>query len=647
MTGSGRPITWKMSSGIVVLGLAVTIAVALNVIVSGVSIRKDLTEEKLFELSDGTRHILRQLSQKVTLTFYFNRGEADVHVSLKAFADRVEDLLKEFELAAGGKLEVLTCDPKPDSDEEQAAQRYGLRGHQLGPMGPIFYLGLVAHCGEREEVIPFLDPQLEELLEYTLARTIVRVSVPKKPTLGLISSLPVAGERRPRMPMPGMPEPSPAWLAFQELRADYTIREIHTPTSEIGDDIDCLLVIHPKHLDDETLFALDQFVLRGGRLIAFLDPFCMVDPGGPEMQWGPRSSNLEKLLHAWGVAYEASKVVADVEAMTRVRAAGNRIEDSLVWLSLRAENFHREDVVMSGLDSLMMICAGSFSVNETKDLKVTPLVTASGSSCLVDATMAQFGGDAMRREFKARGVRLPLALRLHGKLKTAFPEGKPKKEEEKKDKDTKKQETRETEGKDATPSSLKESQTTSLVVLVGDVDMLHDRHCIREISFLGFAGYAPINKNLAFLANLVEQMVGGQALVGVRSRGRTERPFKRVLALQHRAQERFLERETELQRRLDEAQRRLTELEGQKGKQQRVFLSREQQQEIENFRQQVIRTKEELRQVRRNLREDIERLGTTVKAINLLAMPLVVAFTGIGAHVFRRFWPKRDTGFPA
>ena len=630
---------WKLYSRLIAFGVAVVIALAVNVLIGTVNIRKDLTEEKLYELSDGTREILGALEQPVTLKFFFNSSSPEVPMPLKTYANRVEDLLREYELAGDGNVTLEKYDPKPDSDAEDWARKYGVAGQAMGMIGPSLYIGLVAVMGDAEAVLPVLDPRTEDLLEYNVTRMITRVATPKKPVVGVISSLPVMGAQRPPYPMPNQPPPAPAWFAFSDLQQDYDVRELSMPVDEIDSDVDALILVHPKDLPDETLFAIDQFVLKGGSLLAFLDPNSIVEAEtqpsqNMQMQFQAKSSNLERLLDAWDVTFDSGKVVADLEAISRLRTQNNQVEDSPVWLSLRKNHMNADDILTAHLESVMMPFAGVFEATGSDGLEVTSLVSSSESSSLVDAMQAQFGGDSIRRDFKSGFTRLNLAIRLHGTFKTAFPEGDPSAESD----DAEESGEGETEEKaeKTKAASLMESVEPGTVVLIGDTDMIYDRFCVREVNFFGYGAQQPINDNLSFFANIVDQLAGSAALVGIRTRGRSERPFEVVLDLQRIAQEQYMEEENRLQKRLDEAQRKLGELQAKKDEKQRFILSSEQQKAIESFQEEVVETKQQLKLVRRKLREDIEKLGVKMKVLNILLMPCLIAVAGVGFGVYRK-----------
>jgi len=624
----------RLSGGLAGLGVVVCIAVAVNVILGNLNLRKDLTEEKLYELSEGTREILTRLERPVTLKLFFNGASPEVPVQLKQFAQRVEDLLVEYEMAADGNIIIEKYDPEPDSDAEEWAQQYGLKGQSLGLMGPVLYLGLVASAGDTEATLPVLDPRTENLLEYNITRMISRLANPTKPIIGVISDLPVLGAPRPPYPMPNQPAPAPAWFAFQELKQDFELRELKPPLEDIGEDVHALIVVHPKELEDGTLYAIDQFVLRGGSLMVFLDPLCVTETETrltPQMQFGGFSSQLDTLLNAWGVSFDSGKVVADLGAVSRLRNADNRVEDSPVWLSLRRANFNAEDVLTSNIESIMMPYAGAFEVEAEDSVEVTSLVASSDRSALMDAMTVQFGGESIRRGFKSGMKPLDLVVRLHGKLATAFPDGKPSAPED----DGEEKEDTAGDEEQTAEEGLKESVDKSTVVLFGDVDMLYDRFCVEAMNFFGFTAHQPMNDNLSLLLNGVEQIAGSTSLVSIRTRGKTERPFEVVLALQHEAQEKYMEEETRLQQRLEEAQRKLNDLQAQKDDKQRYILSPRQQQEIDNFQEEVLSTKRQLKLVRRKLRRDIELLGMKLKVINIILMPALVSIAGVGFGVYR------------
>ena len=624
----GKSRFWKVSGGIAGLLIVLAILIAANVILSQFRLRKDFTAEKLYTLSDGTRSVLKKMDADVTLMFFFSSSAPEVPAPLKSFAQEVEDLLKEYETASGGRIHIEKYDPKPDSDAEDLAQRYGVEGQMLPPAGPTLYLGLVARAGDRQDMIPMIDPRSAELLEYNVTRMIHRVASSHKPVVGVMSSLPVLGTPpSPYMP-PSRQKQLPAWAAFRDLSQDYTVRSIAPTVSEIDPDIDTLIVVHPKNPTDKTLFAIDQFVLRGGRLLAFVDPFCVADQESAETEMmggmgASRGSTLGKLFDAWGVKYEAGKIVADVEASTPLRGRGNTVEQSPLYLSLRKSNFVKGDILTSPVNSLMMVMAGAFTGEAAPGLKATPLIASSAKSALADAMMLQYDPNAYRRQLRDKARSYNLALRLEGTFKTAFPGGEPS-------------EPGSTNATHAATAALKESRQEGHVILVADVDMLYNDFCVQELNLFGYRGYQPFNDNINLFANMVEQMAGSADLIGVRCRGTFNRPFTRVLALQAEAQSRWMEREQELEEKLQASQSRISELQRQKDDKQRFIMSPDQTRELESIRAEVLKYKQELKRVRRNLREDIESLGMTVKVINILLVPTLVALAGIVFAVVRR-----------
>lgn len=620
----------KLSGSVTGLILLLAILVAVNIILGSFTLRKDMTAEKLYTLSAGTCQLVQKLDRNVDLMFFFNRSAPEVPAPLKQFARQVEDLLKEYERASGGKIRLIKYDPKPDSDAEDLAQRYGLDGQMLPPAGPALYLGIVAVSGSQQALIPLIDPRNESMLEYQITRMIHRVAKARKPVVGVLSRLPVMGVAPQPYSMPGQPRqsPQPPWAAFRELSQDYEIRPIELEnTGAIDSGLDALIVVHPQDYPDKVLFALDQFVLRGGHLMAFVDPFCVVDPGAsPEMaqygMGGGRSSSLGKLFDAWGIEYAPSKVVADLKASTPLRGRNNAVEQSAIYLSLRKANLAEKDVLTSSLDSLLMVMAGAFGSQAAEGLSLSPLVTTSDQSTLAEAMMLQYDPTAYRRQFKAGHKPHNLVVRLQGNFKTAFPNGLTP-------------EAGATNAPATAGAPLKTSAQTGNVILVADVDMLYNDFCVQELNLFGYKGVQPINDNINLFVNMVEQMAGSADLIAVRCRGSARRPFTRVLELQAAAQERWMEQEQMLEQKLQASQRRIDELQQQKDEKQRFILSAEQARELEVVRAEVLKYKTELKQVRRNLREDIESLGMRLKAINILLVPLLVVLAGVGWAAFR------------
>ena len=616
---------WKISGGLAGLIVVLAILVAVNILAGQFRARKDLTEEKLYTLAAGSRQVLSKLDRNVTLMFFFNGSSPEIPAPIKSFAREIEDLLKEYELAGNGRVTVERYDPKPDSDDEDLAMRFGVNPQAVSVGGGMLYLGLVAVSGDLQAAIPLIDPRTEQLLEYNITRMIYRVTTVQKPVVGILSSLPVNGT-----PPMGMMPPSqrmrqePPWAAFAELGRDYTVRTVEPLAESIPGDIDTLIVVHPKDLGERTLFALDQFVLRGGRLLAFVDPLCAADQESAGMdQFGMgarRSSTLGKLFDAWGLAYDPGKVVADVEAMTPLRTRNNAVENNPYYLSLRRDNMAGNDILTAPLDSILMVMAGAFGNEAAEGLRLTPLIQTSDQAVQTDAMMLQFNPGAFKQELQKGRRTFNLAVRLEGKFRTAYPNGQPA--------------AGETNAAPAATAALRESVKPGTVILVADADLLGNDFCVRDMGFFGLQ--QAINDNINLFANMVEQLAGSADLIGIRCRGSSQRPFTRVLALQAQAQEQWLEQEQMLEQRLGETQQRMQELQRSKDDKQRFVLSAEQGQELERFRAEVLKYKTDLKKVRRSLREGIEALGMKVKLINILLVPALVAAAGIALGIARK-----------
>ena len=627
----------KTGSGIIGLLILFVILVAANVIIRNLGLRADLTDEGLYTLSDGTRSYLRKMEHPVTLKFFFSRSSTAVPAQLKAYAKQVEDLLVEYRLASDGNVLVETYDPKVDSDEEDLARRYGIAPQNRNPFGgaPI-YFGVAASIGDSEAAIPAFDPATENMLEYNITRLIHRVGHPEKPVLGVMSSLPVLGDAMP--PMPGMPpqgaQASP-WMAMQELQNDYELRQIDTTVDTIPPDIEGLVLVHPKQLSDRTLFAIDQYVVGGGQLLVFVDPFCIADlQQAPPQQFGmpDAASNLEPLFKAWGIGYDQTKVIADLKSVTRLSAGGGQSEESPVFLTLRsaADNIERTDLLTAQLDMVMIPFGGALTDQTGEAVTFTPLLRASDLAGLIPAFTVQMGPQAIRRELKPAATAPLIAARLTGTFTTAFPDGPPK------DEDPEDAATDTDSAADTATETNVIREGNGVVLVIADVDLISDQFSAERVNIFGFQALRPLNDNIALFANAAEQVAGSSDLIGIRSRGTFARPFDRVRELEAAARERWQQKEKTLVAELQEARQRLAQLQQQKDDSQRFILSREQQAEIENFRKEERRINLELRDVQKQLRKDIDRLGIKVKLANIALLPALVIVTGVAYGLRRR-----------
>ena len=607
------------SKGAIGLVLVAVIAVAADVVLAKLPLRADLTAERLYTLSEGSRAVLGQLDKDVTLKYFVSSSAAEMPMALKTYATQVENLLEEYDRAAGGALAIEKFDPKPDSDAEEWAQRYGVEPQSVNPFGSPIYFGLVAVCGDKEETLGTLTPRTEVTLEYDITRLVTRVAWPERPVVGVMTSVEgVLAKADPRMMQ--MRRPPQGWAAFGELAKDYDVREVPPTVEEIDPAVKTLVVLHAKNLTDKTLYAIDQFVCRGGKLIACVDPMSLKtllsQPQNQMMMGGGNEpSTLGKLFEAWGVTFDPKQITCDLAAATKLNNGQGMVNDEPAFLTLGADNMEKSDLLVSRLTQVMFPFAGAFAFDgKDSDLVFTPVITTSSEhSAETDAMGMMMGGGS--RSAKPDGKARVVAARLSGTFKTAFPKGP--------------------DGTNDVSNAVASGK--SAVMLFADSDFLADDFCVRLLR-TPFGNMAqPMNDNLALFSNVIEQFAGRAELIGVRTRGASNRPFTVVDRLEAEAMAKWQKKEAELQSRLAEAQRRISELQSQKSGSERMLLSREQQQEIVKFRKAQAETRRELKGVRKELTADIDSLGARLKGINIALMPALVVLFGL----FRGFLRKR------
>ncbi len=586
--------------------------------------RIDLTEERAFTLSEGTKKILSNLQSPVQVRFYFSQSDEAMPMGLKNYAQSVGDLLDAMRQASGDKLQIQRLDPTPDSDAEDSARLDGV-DPQVFPNGDRIYLGLGFSQLDRKSALPFLSPDRERLLEYDIVRAIDAATSAKKPLIGLLTPLPTSAPP-PMMQM--MERPPSASVFFDELRRSFEVREMPFGAEEIPADIKTLLVVHPRGISDATQYAIDQFVLRGGKLVAFIDPMCVMDaPAGSPMMGPPPPSvsTLPSLLPAWGVQFNTSEVVVDMQNVGNTRRG-----KAPGVLALGPDSIDPDSVVTGNTDSLFMAMAGALQGAAPEGVGRSRLVFSSTQSELSDPGFVQSSPQAVEQNFKPSGVAYDLAVKLEGKFMTAFPQGKPRQAPEGALPDA-------AQSPDPNaPPGLKESAEPTVIYLVGDADMLFDPLAVAEMATpFGRPVLVPANGNIDLAQSMIEQLSGDSALASVRSRASRDRPFTVVKRMQAEAEGKFRDKISELERSLRDTQARLSELERSKADGQHFILTHEQQEEIKAFRAKEAAAKKELKDVRKTLRREVESLEQRVKWANILAMPLVVAVVGLVIAIYR------------
>ena len=632
----------RTTTAVLALFLAALLFISINVFSANSfrSARLDLTQEGLYTLSEGSTRILADVPELIRLRLYFSAKQAVQLPNVKSYGLRVRELLEEYVNRSNGMITLEVIDPEPFTQAEDDAMRLGL---QAAPMnsGDNLYFGLVAtNTVDDRQVVPFFTREKEAFLEYDLTRMIFNLSDPKKPVVGLITGLEMNADASPMLQFSGGPQP---WAIVAAIREVFDLRVLEPRQGVIPEDVDVLLVAHPLGLDDKALYAIDQFVMAGGRALIFVDPYSEVTARSQRRGQPPgaalATSTLNKLLNAWGVSVPTDHVIADYASAQQVnagRGANQRIVRYLVWLQLTAPNMNPNDVVTADIGPMIMANAGTVMIQEDAKTQITPLITTGDQAMRMETNIIRFGPapDRLLELFKADGDIHMLAARLGGKAASAFPDGPPKAKGEKAAKPAEK--TAATKADDGAADGarddakddgahLKESSEDIGVIVVADTDLLHDQFWLRKQNMAGQEIIVPISANADFVMNALDNLAGSSDLIGLRSRGKSTRPFVVVQAMRLAAEQKFQTEERKLKETLDKAKGRIAELESRAQAAPGSLLTQEQQAEILTVRGELLKTRKQLRDVQRDLNRDIDGLEAKVKFANVGLMPLAVA----------------------
>ncbi|TAH39971.1 MAG: hypothetical protein EYC70_00040 [Planctomycetota bacterium] len=606
--------------------------------------RVDVTDNDLYTLSAGSKRIAAGIQEPVTLRLYFSESLSEETSGLRDYAQRVRELLAEYVRAGAGGIVLQVVDPEPFSDDEEKAVAYGLESAPVPGSPDRIFFGLVGtNTTDGQEIIPFFDPRRETSLEYDVTKLVYKLAHPDKRVVGLMSSLPLDGA--PQMPFGAAPQQEP-WYITRHLREFFDVRSVEPTAQEIPADVKVLVLVHPKNLPDPTLYALDQFVLRGGNLIVFVDPLCeadqpMQDPSNPfaGMQ-EPKGSNLGRLFDAWGIELVADSVVADRKAaiMVNVRGArGQEVVPFVTYLQIGPDHLDRQDVVTADLGDLKLGMAGALQKKEGAGVEFTPLIETSDEARLEEESRLRFFPQPqdLLKDYAPQG-RFTLAARLRGRFATAFPEGKPAAPPEPEGEPSPPEEEAEPEADaEAEVEPLQEAADQCNVIVVADADMLSDRFWVSVQDFLGTQVAYVSSQNADFLVYAIENLSGSNDLLGIPSRKEFSRPFQRVQELQQAAQERFQASAAQFQEQLRETQNKLRNLRFEEQGSGELVLSPEQRAEIRKLQEDEVRLQRELRNVQLELNKDIDRLGRTMKVINIALIPALVCLAAVGLGLGR------------
>ena len=657
------------SAGLVVIAVALVFAVAIISLLPGWRI--DLTEDNLYSLSDGTRNIVASLEHPIELMFFYSDSAIEDLPQIRNYGTRVQELLREIVIASNGRLSMSVIDPEPFSEDEDLATQYGVQAVPVNQGGEAIYFGLVVIQTDADgggpvvvpvlETMPLIRPDQEQFLEYEFLKLITRVGNPDLPVVGLLTELDIDGGFNPIMG-----QATPPWMVMDFIRQLYEVRRVDIAADDIDVDIDLLMIVHPQDLSQQMLYAIDQHVMRGGKTMVFLDPSAdsMVtrSPQGNLIPAG-MSSDLPGLLAAWGIAYASDKVLTDSDLALRVRMGQNQQPEAhLGMLGVHRENLAGDDIITNRLEAINFSSTGAIASAENANTVFEPLIQSSTNAMLMDAGFLEDVSDPsiLFDEFVSAQQSFVIAARVSGVIDSAFPDGRPVVEEADveavEETDVEDSEVDESDSAEATeadastgvdedPGAEREESPVAEhiassngevnIVIFADTDMLSDRLWVQVAQFLGQRIPQPFANNGDIVINTLDNLSGSADLVSIRSRGTYSRPFTRVLNLQRKADDRLRIEESELLDRLTETEAALAELNQTEDGQLIGQITPEIQAEIDQFNAELLDTRRRLRDVQFQLSEDIEQLGSRLKAINTGLIPILLTLLLLGASYLR------------
>ena len=580
----------------------------------------DLTENKRHTLTPGTEAILEELKTPVTIRYYATRKSETMPRRVKNYMRKVDDLLERYKLLAKDKIRIEHLDPQPDTDAEDSANMDGIGGQRVEEEN--LYFGLCISCLDQQTTIPFLDPANDTMLEYLLSSSIANVTTFKKPKIGLMTTLPIAGAAPTS---PGQ-QPTPPWVISQLLRQRYDVQFLAMTAEELDPETTpVLLLIHPAGITEKAEYRIDQYLLKGGIVVACLDSYALTapqqDPRMASAMGGgvPKSSTFPNLLKAWGIGFDAYSVLADGKYATDF-GNGQRMHSHL---SLSTDAITSDDeIITKGFENLYLPLAGGFTVEGGGGISIDTLVKSSNQVVLVAGQAATQADQSIFSRSRPTGKNYGLVMRLQGEFPTAFPDGDPDQKEEGEEEPATEEEN----------THLAEATVSGSVYLISDADFLIDQASFSQSA----QGYVAVNNNAALLQNILDQCTGSKHLIGSRSRASTTRPFTIIKEMETDFEKDIHEEVEEARKTMEEIVQQIQAFQEQQSSSQALVLSQEEEGKIRELQAQQIKLRRDLRKKEKGLRDRKDKLYSEITWLTVGSTPLFVAVTGLCVWFFRR-----------
>lgn len=604
------------------LVLSVVLLLAVNIFsnASFKSLQLDMTEGGLYTLSDGTRSVLSELDEPIKVRLFFSKALGEASPQHATYFKRVKELLGQYEKISNGKVELKIYNPEPFSDAEDLAVGSGLKGVPINQAGDLGYFGLSAYNSTDDEgLIGFLTPNRESFLEYDITKLIHTIANPQKPVIGVLSLFPVTGGMGPQG------APNPQWAFLDQMSEFFEVIPIPREMPHVPKDVDIMMVVHPKLLREEMKYSIDQFVLRGGHAMVFVDTNAELAARPGAQVRDDTVSDFDNLLNAWGVNMKKGKVAADIQTARRVNVSqGGKVEVTsyVAWLALTSDNMASDNVITGDLQVINIGSAGILEPVEGATTTMTPLLQTSDQSMEIDSEKVRLRPDVVElfRTFEPQNKKLTLAARVSGKTKTAYPDGPPEGYEP----------------QEGDGPHLNESEGDINVIVVADTDILRDRLWVDRQDVFGNMTLVPHANNGDFVINAIDNLSGSSELINLRGRTRTTRPFHLVEDIQREAEQQYRFKEKQLQDKLTDVRAKLNKILRREDATGEVIMNAEEKALVDKFRTEMTQIRKDLRDVQLALRQDIDKLDTWLKFINIAAIPLVLLVISVIAGSLRQ-----------